>query len=182
MGAFTTGTLKLAARGTDARLDVAILGTRDTKVLDGFTGILLSPQQKSLFTLGGTEGQLVKSDSLTTGGKDASPSSLGEFEGSDGHLGDDGETLIIGNGSHYDGDGVILASLKILADGGDGEGGTVGLAHAETLEDDLVKGRAGTASEETVQLYQQSEVNIIASGGSALTLFDVMTIDIDTLK
>ena len=180
-GALAAGAFKLATLGADAGLGLAVLGAGDTKVLDSLAGRLLASQQESLLPLGRTEGQLVEGEGLTAGGKDAGAGGLGKLEGGDGHLGDDGHALVISDGGDDDDDGGILAGGHVLADDREGEGRAVRLAHAQTLQDNLVKVGAGAAGEEAIQLHQQVEIDVVAGGRSAHALLDVVAVNIDTL-
>lgn len=156
--------------------------TRSAKVGNGFAGSALSAQQHRLFTLGRTEGKLVQRQSLTTSLHNAGTSSLGKLEGSNGHLGNNLETLVIGDSANHDRNGGILSASQVLGNTGKGNGGTVSLAHTQTLQDNLVEGRAGTAGQETIQLDEEHQVDVVSSGRGALTLLDVVTININTLK
>jgi len=52
----------------------------------------------------------------------------------------------------------------------------------ETFEDDLVESRVGTTGEETVELYEEEEVDVLGGGGLSVTLADVVALQkVDTL-
>lgn len=93
---------------------------------------------------------------LSTGSDDSLPSTPGEPEGGDGHLGDNKESLIVGNGSDKD-DGlgtVLVGVVSVLDDSGDGKGRSVGLGLEESLEDNLVELGVSSSSKEAVKLVE----------------------------
>lgn len=68
-----------------------------------------------------------------------------------------------------------------LGEGAEGDGRTIALGQAETLQDNLVEGGISAAGEETIQLDQQGQVDVFTGGGSAVTLLYVMMSNINTL-
>ena len=86
-----------------------LVGT-EAEVLDGLTGVLGATEDQSVATGRSTESKLVQSDGLTTGGDDASASSGGETKGSDSHLGESEEAVVVRDSSDND-DGALLALL-----------------------------------------------------------------------
>jgi hypothetical protein len=53
----------------------------------------------------------------------------------------------------------------------------------KTFEDDLVEFRVGAAGKETVQLYEEEQVDVLGRRGFAMALSDVVAFDkVDTLK
>lgn len=176
------GTLELTALGTDIRLNVALGATSNTKVLNGLTGVLLSTEEDTVGTSGAALGELVKSQALTTSLDNTGTGSLGETEGSNLHLGNLNETLIISDGTDDDGDAVLLGGDgQVLGHGAQGHGGTVDLAHTQALEDDLVEAGSGTAGQEAVELDQEVKVDVVALGRGTLQSLDVVVLDINTL-
>ena len=163
---------------------MAVAGTRSTKELVGLAGSALTTDQEGILALGGTQSQLIESEHLTTSLHDASTSSLGDLEGGQGHLGNNLETLIVSDGSNNNHNGSGLAGVvsSLLGNSREGNGGTVGLAEAETLEDDLVEGGVSATGQEAVELHQETQVHILAGGGSAVALLDVVMSNVDTLK
>lgn len=64
---------------------------------------------------------------------------------------------------HTDDDGdLVLTSLHGLNQSSEGDGGLVLSAHDESLEDDTVEVRSGSAVEEPVELDEESQVDIVA--------------------
>lgn len=100
--ASSSGTLKLASLGGNARLDMCAGCTRNAKVADGFTGSLLSSQKKRVGTGGCTQGQLIQGDCLASILDDPGTSSFGELQGCHCHLRDIKHPLIIRHGTDDD--------------------------------------------------------------------------------
>lgn len=152
-------------------------------MLDGLTGVLLATEEHAAGASGAALGELVKGQALTTGLDNAGTGSLGETEGSNLHGGDLEEALIIGDGTNDDGNRVLLGGNgQVLGKSAQGHGRAVNLAHAETLEDDLVEAGAGTAGQEAVQLNEEVQVDVVTLGRGALQSLDVVLLDIDTLQ
>jgi hypothetical protein len=150
-GSATTSTLELATLGADERLGVASGDTGGTEVLDGLTGVLRTTEQDGVLTSRSTESKLVKGQNFTTSVDDTGTSGLGDTEGGNGHLGDIEETDVVGDGTNNNGD-LVLVSLQVASNAGDGHGRAVGTGLEETLQDDLVELRVGTTSQESVKL------------------------------
>jgi hypothetical protein len=174
----TTGLLELASLGLDVGF-LVLVGTH-AKVPDGLTGVLGATEEECVAASGGTEGQLVESDGLTTSRDDAGAGGVGEPKGGNGHLGDLEQTVVIGDSAN-DNDGLAFLALGDLAlDAGDGDRGSVDAGHEQPAEDDLVEGRVGSAGQEAVQLYQELEVDIVALGRLAVGAAYVVAVEIDT--
>ena len=122
----------------------------EAEVLDGLTGVLGTAEEDGVGTSGGTHGELINGEALTTGGQDAGTSGCGEAKGGNGQLGDGQETVVVGDGSNND-DGLALDLLgSVLVGGGannagDGHRRAIDLAHHQAAEDDLVELGVGTA-------------------------------------
>lgn len=127
------------------------------KVLDGLAVVPLAPQQDSVRAGRSTESELVEGEALAAGSDDALASGDREAEGSDGELGNLGETLVIEDGANgHDGLGIVgVGASGLLDNAGDGDGRAVDLcrceqtvvlgynvtylAHKEPFEDDAVE-------------------------------------------
>lgn len=111
-------------------------------MLNRLTGVLGSPQQDSVGTSWCPQGELVKSDSLTTGSDNSGTGGCGESQCSNGELGDIQGAVVIGDSSNNN-DGLVelggLLMVDILEDPGDGDWWAVDLGHEKTAEDHLVK-------------------------------------------
>lgn len=159
----STTLLELPSVAANVRL-LVLVGT-EAKVPDGLPGILGTTEQDSVGSLGRSEGKLVEQQSLTTGGLDPLLGSLGESEGSDGELGQRGQSVVIGDGTNNnDGLGCLGALGNTAAVLGevdqtrDRDGGSVDLAHKQSAEDDLVEARVGSSSQESVELVGQGDM------------------------
>ena len=114
------------------------MGT-EAEVLDGLTGVLGTAEDQGVGTSGGTGGQLIEGDGLTTGSDDASAGGGGEAEGSDGELGAHEHAVVVGDGTDND-DGALLAlGVGVGGDAGEGDGRAVDLGHKQAAEHDLVE-------------------------------------------
>jgi len=116
----------------------------EAEVADGLTGVLGTTEDQGVGTSGGTEGQLVEGDGLTTGGQDAGTGGGGEAQSSHGDLGELEETVVVGDGAHNN-NGALLVLGDVGNDAGQRDRGTVDLGHKKAAQDDLVEGRVGTA-------------------------------------
>lgn len=153
----------------------------EAEVLHGLTGVLGSTEDQSVGTSGGTEGQLVEGDGLTTGSNDASTGGSGEAEGSDGELGEGEHAVVVGDGADND-DGALLVLGGVANNAGKRNRGTVNLGHKQAAEDDLVEVGVGATSQEAVKLHQELEVDIVALGSTAVSALHVVAVEIDTCK
>ena len=156
-GTTTTSLLELATLALDIGLGV-LAGTH-TEMLDGLTGVLLTAEQDSVGTGGGTEGELIKSDDLTASLQDAGLGGLGDAQAGKGELGDLEETVVIGDGAN-DNSGLAILTGHVTGNTGDRHRGAVDAGHKETLQDDLVEGRVRAAGEESVELLDGKKVEV----------------------
>lgn len=161
-------------------------------MLNGFTSRSLSTQQQSILSKRRSHDQLIKGETFTSSSDNLGTSCLGETKSTDGHLGDGGGTDIVSDSSDNHGD---LSILEETSDTRDGHAGSVDYqirlckiiytlsltsGHEQTLEDGLVKGRVGTAGEETIQLDEELQVRIGRLGRRSV-LGDDLFRQIDTL-
>lgn len=154
----------------DVRL-LALVGT-ETEVLVGLPGVPGASEQEGVGTGGGPEGELIKSDRLTTSGLNAGAGSGRESQGSDGHLGDGEETVVVGDGTDNNNGAVVVLGVLLVDVGvtgvardlAQGHGRAVHLGHEQAAEDDLVEGRVGTTRQEAVKLDEELNVDIVALG------------------
>jgi len=153
-GTTTTSLLELATLALDIGLGV-LAGTH-TEMLDGLTGVLLTAEQDSVGTGGGTESKLIKGDDLTAGLQDAGLGGLGDAQASKGELGDLEETVVIGNGTNDD-SGLSILTGHVAGNTGNRHRGAVDARHKKTLQDDLVEGRVRAAGEEAVELLVEEK-------------------------
>jgi len=121
---------------------------------------------------------LVESDDLSSSLDDSSSGCLRDTESGEGELGDFQNTGIIGDGTNNDGD-VSWASSNALDELSQRDGGLVGSAHDESLQNDAVEVCAGSAREEPVELDQKSKVDIVALEISASLVLLVLVTEID---
>ena len=98
-------------------------------MLDGLSDVSLSSEEDSVGSGWGSEGKLVKSQSLSTGSSDSLSGRGGEFKGSDRELWDLGKSLVVKNGSDDNNSlGVVwVGSSGLLDNSGKGDWGSVDL-------------------------------------------------------
>lgn len=144
-----TSTLELATLAAD--IGLLVLVGAHTEVLDGLTGVLGTAEDDGVGTSRGTKSKLIEGEDFTASLQDASSSSLGETESSNGELGNFQKTRVIGNGTNNN-NGLSLLLLGVTDDAGDGNGGTVDARHKQALKDDLVEVAVSTTSQEAVKL------------------------------
>lgn len=137
---------------------LVLVGTH-AEVLVGLTGSALAADEDGVGAGRGAEGELVEGEGLTAGGDDALAGRAREAEGGDGHLGDDEETLVVGDGADEDEDlvAVGVGVVRVLDDARDRQRGPVGLRVKQALENDLVELRVGPAGKEAVKLNGHNE-------------------------
>lgn len=110
------------------------------EVLNGLSGVLWSSEEKGVASGRSSEGQLIKSQDLTSSSNDAGTSRGGEAKGGDAELGDSQETVVIGDSAN-DNDGLVVGLLGgVRNNSGDGDRGSVDAGHKKAAENDLVEG------------------------------------------
>lgn len=121
------------------------MGT-ETKVSDGFSGSSGTSNNQGVLTLGGSEGQLVQSDSFTTSLDNSSLGTSSESEGSNGSLGDGQQSVVVSDSTNND-DGLVGGTFlrKSLGDLGDRHGGSVDLGQEQRSENNLVEGSVSSS-------------------------------------
>ncbi len=82
----------------------------EAEVLNSLSGVLGSSEKESVASSGSSKGQLIQSQSLTSGSNNASTGSGSESESGDTELGDGQETVVIGNGANDD-NGLVVGLL-----------------------------------------------------------------------
>jgi len=147
-GPASTSFLELASLGLNVWFLVLVWA--HSKMLECFSRILWSSQEKGVASSWGTESQLIQGQNLTTRRNDTGTSGCGETKSGDTELWDSEEAVIIGDGAD-DYDGLVIGFLRRVGDNsGQGNGWSVDTGHEQTTENDLVERRVGTASQEAV--------------------------------
>lgn len=131
------------------QVDVRLLSRMgpETKVLNRLTGVLGPPQQDSVGASWCPQGELVESDSLTTGSNNPGTSRCSKPQRSNGELGDGQGTVVVSDSSNNNDGLVELGGLfmgDILEDPRDGDWWAVYLGHEKTAEDHLIKVGVGS--------------------------------------
>jgi len=152
----------------------------EAEVLNSLSGVLGSSEKECVASSRSSKGQLIQSQSLTSGSNNAGTGSGSESESGYTELGDGQETVVIGNGANDD-NGLVVGLLGgVRDDSRDGNGRSVDARHKKTAQDDLIEGRVGPAGQETVELYEQLQVDIVALGGLSVGASHMVSVEIDT--
>lgn len=133
----------LALLGEFAGTYLVAVGT-EAKVANDLTGVLGATEGQGVAAGGGAEGELVQGDGLAAGGQDAGAGSGGESQGSDGHLGEGEQAVVIGDGGHGDDDALLALGVDVGNNAGQRDGGAVDLGRKQASQDDLVEAGVGT--------------------------------------
>lgn len=153
----------------------------EAEVLDSLTGVLGATEKESVGTSWSAHGELVNGEALTTSGQDAGAGSRGEAEGGDGELWNGKEAVVVSDGADQDnGLALVLLGGVLVGSGrnnlGDAHWWAVDVAHHQSPQDDRVELGVGTAGEETVELDQESQVDIFRLGGLPVAGLDVVVV------
>jgi len=178
----STSSLELAALGANVgtRAGVGLAGSL-AEVTVGRTGSAASLHQDGVLSLGGLEGQLIEGENLSAGFEDAFAGARGDVHGAQRQLRNLVETKIVSDGANDDG-GLAIAAwlLHHAGDASDGHGWSVHAAHIKTFQDDLVELGVGSAGQETVELDQEAQVDILAFRLRSAGLPHVLVTDVDS--
>lgn len=100
-----------------------------TEVLDGLSVVPLSSEEDGVGSSGGSEGELVEGEGLTTGSDDPLSGRGGEFQSGNGNFGELWESLVVEDGSDNDNDlrVVWVRVLGLFDNSGEGDRGSVDL-------------------------------------------------------
>jgi len=154
------------------------------KVLGSFPGGPPSSEKDGIATGGGSQSQLVQSNGFATSGDDPFLGTPGESQSSDCHLGDRGETNIVGDGANLNDNFTLKIGVGggFLGDAREGKRWAVSLGEEKATEDGLVERRISSPSQEPIELHQEKQVGVFALRGGSLALLDVMLLDVNTLN
>ncbi len=162
-GTPSTSSLELPSLGANIWLGVRVWSSwRLAKVSVHLTCFAGSLEEDGVLSFGCLQGKLVQGHDFSTGFEDSGSCPGGHMKSTQLNLGDVKDAEIISDCSNND-SGLALTSLGLhLTDkSGQRDRLTVGSAHKQTSEHHLVKLGIRSASEETVQLHQESEINIL---------------------
>jgi len=177
----STSTLELSSFRLNIWLLVFVWS--ETEMLDGLARVLWSSEEEGMGTGWSPQSELIESESFTTGGNDASTGGSGESKSSNGDLWGLQQTVVVGDGSNDD-DGLALDLGLFMADkSGDTrerDWWAVDLGHEKAAEDDFVEARVGSASQESVELDQKSDIRVIALWSRSVARLQVVCFQIDT--
>ena len=114
------------------------------EVLERLARVLGTTKDQGVGASGGTKGELVESESLAAGRRDAGPGGSSEAEGCNGDLGDSQETVVVGDSADND-DGALVVLGEVGSNAAQRDGGAVDLGHKEASENNLVEAGVGAA-------------------------------------
>jgi len=169
----TRTTLELATLRTDVGLRMTAGNARGTKVLDGLARVLRATHEHSVGTSGSLDGKLIEGQDLTTGLDDTGTGTLGDTKRTNSDLRHSQQTDVVGDSTNNHGN-LVLLLLKELRHTSQRQGRSVNATHAQSLQNDAVELRAGTASQETVQLHQKLDVHIVRLRSRTVVVFLVV--------
>lgn len=148
----------------------------------GLAGVARSLHEHGALALGGLHGQLIKGEDFTASLQDASAGSLRYLEGAHAQLGHLVDAQVVGHGADNNGNESFAAGFLHEADhASERRHRPVNAAHEEASQHDLVELGVGPARQETVDLNQEAEVDILALGPRPADLAVVLVAYIDTL-
>lgn len=155
-----TGTLELATLGLDS-WSLMLVGT-EAEVSDGLSRLSGTSEDDSVLTLWSTTSKLVQSDSLTTGLENTGLSRLGESQSSDGSLWNLSDTVVVSDSANNN-NGLVGSTLVLdsSSDTGDRDRRTVDFGQEQGSENHFVEASVGTTSEESVELDQELQVDVV---------------------
>jgi len=137
-----------------------VLARTGTDVTEDLSRVLGTAKEDRLLAERSTECEGIESQGLTAGLKDPCLGGLSEAKSRDRELGYLEEANVIRNGANDD-DGLAFAVLSVADDARERDGRAVNARHEETLENHLVEVGVCTASKETIELHQQTEIDIV---------------------
>ena len=105
-----------------------------------------------LLTSGSLHNEFVKSHALAAGLGDSGAGSLGEAEGSNSHLGQVEDALVVSDGADGDGNAVSLVA-EVLDDLGERKRGAHSSGGHQSSQDGLGEHGVGSAGQESEQLH-----------------------------
>lgn len=127
-------------------------------MLDGLTGVPLTPQKQGVRPSRCPKRELVQSQDFTTSVHDPLFCPAGKSEGGDGDLGEMSEADVVGDSADGDNNLTLVGGTRrdLSGNGGEGDGRTIDFGHEESLQNDFVKVCVRAAGQETVQLQDRS--------------------------
>lgn len=160
---------------------LALVGT-ETEVFERLAAVFWAAEDQRVAARRRTESKLVQGDGITTSSDNASTGGSGEAEGSDGHLGEGEQSVVVSDGADHDNSALLALLVDVANNARQRDGGAVDLGHEKTAKNNLVEGRVGTTGKEAVKLYQELEIDIVALGRLAVRRLDVVAVEINTYK
>merc|ERR1711948_149437 len=173
----TSSSFEFPARRSNVWFGVAFWSTWSASVFDGFSGVSWSLQQQSVLAQWSLLSELVQRDDFSTGFQNSlsggfSDSKSGEFDF--WHLVASG---VVGDGSDAN-DG--FAFLGVSRKSRERQRWSVLSGHKKSFEHDLVEFGVGSSGQESVELNEHVQVEIIALGGFSDGLSVLFVADVNS--
>jgi len=138
-----------------------------TEVFESLT-LSGTSEEDGIFAEGSDFRKLIEGEDFTTGLDDSAAGLFGDAQGADSELGDGEQSLVIEDVANNDQDlFLLLGSVGVLGQLGNGNRIAGGAALVQALVDDLVELRLGSSAQEFVELDQESVIQIGGGGVSA---------------
>merc|ERR1712168_546941 len=140
-----------------------------------------SLHQDGILPLGRLEGQLIESHDLSSSLENAFTGAGGDVHRAQRQLRDLVKTKVVGDGAHDNGGLSITAwLLHNTRDPGNRHGRSVNATHIETCQNNLIELGVSSASQEPIELHQQTQIDILALGLCSARLAHVLVTDVDS--
>ncbi len=120
------------------------------KVSNRLASGLSASEEDSVGSLGGSEGQLIKSYALAAGSGDAGSGGLSESESSDLELGDLQETDVVGDGANNH-SGLASLAVHVAGNASNGQRRVVDAGHSDSLQDGVSELGISSSGNEAVE-------------------------------
>jgi len=150
--------------GTYSGSDMSTRGARNTEISSSSSGTTLSTQEEGVGTKGRADCELVKSETFTTSVQDAGSCALSKSQSADREFGEVQEPGVICDCPNNYSNVTLAVTFGEPFYFVERQGGSVGPAHAQPLQNNAVEGGASPTSQEFVEPHQEEEVGISALG------------------
>jgi hypothetical protein len=132
-----------------------------TEVLECLARVLGAAQEEGVRPSRLLKRKLIERERLAACRGDTGASGGGESQGRHFSLGGIEKAVVVGHGANHDDRLLLVAILKVGRNAGERHGRAVDARHKEATKDDLVEVAVGAAGQETIELHQELEVDIV---------------------
>lgn len=152
----------------------------ETEVLHCLPSILRSAEKESVCSSRGTQSELVQSQDLTTSLLNPGPSSSRETKCCNRQLRDSQKTVVVSDGADHNDSLALVGVGHIGYNARERNGGAIDPGHEKAAQDDLVEVGFRTTGEESVELHQDLQVDVLALGRLAMGAAHMVAVQVDT--